>query len=266
MKTRRSGFTLIELLVVIAIIAILAGILFPVFGKAREKARQSSCASNLKQIGSAFMQYTQDYDEVTIPAQWRYGLPCGNQFPYRGPVTGGNNCNVQWSDMLHPYAKNAQIFHCPSRSTQFRGYGVHYRLPSITCRQPHANQIWWYPSNPAKLGRFPAPSGAIHITDSGLPAGPNTAARAQNRDQNPNDWQELDNAVPAYVRFPITTPATPGYNYGNYPFWNTDPWSPSPRHNGTFNALYLDGHVKALRPSDVVPPRPCTPQCQWDNE
>src|SRR5512137_1152715 len=68
---KRRAFTLIELLVVIAIIAILAAILFPVFAKAREKARQSSCQSNLKQIGLAFMQYAQDYDE---------------QYPYNDPV------------------------------------------------------------------------------------------------------------------------------------------------------------------------------------
>jgi len=66
---RKSGFTLIELLVVIAIIAILAAILFPVFATARDKARQTACISNLKQIGIAFVQYTQDYDEM-VPAGW----------------------------------------------------------------------------------------------------------------------------------------------------------------------------------------------------
>ena len=66
----RNAFTLIELLVVIAIIAILAAILFPVFAKAREKARQTSCASNLKQIGLAVMQYAQDNDENLAAAWW----------------------------------------------------------------------------------------------------------------------------------------------------------------------------------------------------
>lgn len=263
---RKQGFTLIELLVVIAIIAILAGILFPVFAKAREKGRQIACLSNMRQIGGAFMQYFQDYDELTIPAQWRYGTAatCA-ALTYRGPVTGNNACNVQWSDMLHPYTKNTQVFQCPSRGGQFRGYGVHYRMPSITCPGPHANQIWWYPSSPPKLARFPAPAGTIHLTDTGLPAGATTAARVQNRDTNPNDWTEIDNQVVAYVRFPIMDPPPPNYPYGAYPFWNSDPWSPSPRHNGTFNAIYLDGHVKALKPSNVVPPRPCTPECQWDN-
>src|SRR5918997_594162 len=74
---KTGGFTLIELLVVIAIIAILAAILFPVFAQAREKARQTSCLSNLKQIGTASMMYVQDYDEAMFPA-WYDAGPAGN--------------------------------------------------------------------------------------------------------------------------------------------------------------------------------------------
>ena len=97
----RSAFTLIELLVVIAIIAILAAILFPVFAKAREKARQASCMSNLKQIGLGLTQYAQDFDEITVKA-WQ-----GDPF-----ATGGG-ANYRWMDMIQPYVKNTALFHCP---------------------------------------------------------------------------------------------------------------------------------------------------------
>jgi len=102
---RKSGFTLIELLVVIAIIAILAAILFPVFARAREKARQTSCLSNLKQLGLASLQYAQDYDEMfpshyfTVIADYDDGVSSDGVSLYSG---------------LLPYVKNVQIFTCPS--------------------------------------------------------------------------------------------------------------------------------------------------------
>ena len=106
MKRLLKGFTLIELLVVIAIIAILAAILFPVFAKAREKARQSSCASNLKQIGLAQKQYTQDYDEKN-PC-------CIMYYAYTHPVTGYACTTATAGDMVMPYMKSYQLLLCPS--------------------------------------------------------------------------------------------------------------------------------------------------------
>ncbi len=96
---RRSAFTLIELLVVIAIIAILAAILFPVFAQAREKARQTSCLSNLKQLGLALNMYGQDYDGTLSQTSWELG---------------SFKAKVHWSYLVQPYVKNQQIFVCPS--------------------------------------------------------------------------------------------------------------------------------------------------------
>ena len=98
---RHSAFTLIELLVVIAIIAALAAILFPVFAKAREKARQAACMSNLKQIGLGILQYNQDFDET---------FPLSVVTPVATPPPGAL---VGWADAIQPYIKNRQVFSCP---------------------------------------------------------------------------------------------------------------------------------------------------------
>src|SRR5476649_1192803 len=111
MKNNRRGFTLIELLVVIAIIAILAAILFPVFAQAREKARSTTCLSNLKQLGAATQMYVQDYDErlffrasAANPSVSRSGaiVPAASQPP------------VLWWNAVQPYTKNTRILVCPS--------------------------------------------------------------------------------------------------------------------------------------------------------
>jgi prepilin-type N-terminal cleavage/methylation domain-containing protein/prepilin-type processing-associated H-X9-DG protein len=107
---KRRAFTLIELLVVIAIIAILAAILFPVFAKAREKARQSSCLSNHKQISLGFLQYVQDNDE-------RYPLDAdGTENGTVGQNNGLGNPGC-WFRVVQPYCKSQQILLCPSVSS-----------------------------------------------------------------------------------------------------------------------------------------------------
>ena len=96
-RPKSDGFTLIELLVVIAVIALLAAILFPVFSRARENARRTSCSSNLKQLGLGIMMYCQDYDEQ---------LPTGQMT--------GEKLGTGWAGMFYPYVKNAQVYRCPS--------------------------------------------------------------------------------------------------------------------------------------------------------
>ena len=108
MKAQKQGFTLIELLVVIAIIAILAAILFPVFARARDNARKSTCQSNVKQLSLALLQYVQDYDE-------RFGLA--------GGYNGDNTWARQWPIAIEPYLKNTGVLVCPNNP---RGGAVTY--------------------------------------------------------------------------------------------------------------------------------------------
>ena len=141
----RRGFTLIELLVVIAIIAILAAILFPVFARAREKARQSTCLSNVKQIMLASLSYAQDYDEWLCIC---YPLPVAPYYFWNPTVNDG---------ALAPYVKNAQIWQCPSDPTQARGYGL----------VVHEAGGYYYASYEARhMAKIPRPAETIYCGDN----------------------------------------------------------------------------------------------------
>ena len=138
-KLHRRGFTLIELLVVIAIIAILAAILFPVFARAREKARQTSCLSNVKQIVLGVTMYLQDYDDTMLHNRYYYPA------------------QVSWYDVVQPYIKNDQILKCPSQPNTVVTYGWNYRylgFPGRDGTQTNAAQMLSEVTEPASTGCF----------------------------------------------------------------------------------------------------------------
>jgi len=156
-RQRPQAFTLIELLIVIAIIALLAAILFPVFSRARENARRSSCASNLKQIALGMMQYTQDYDERFAIDRYptTSSVVVGTGAPYAGSCSSLSTSCVRpyWLDLLAPYLKSAQIFNDPSSDNDYFDGCTFLAGPSMlaggagkTCVQnlPSLNKPWQY--------------------------------------------------------------------------------------------------------------------------
>ncbi len=147
-QSNKSGFTLIELLVVIAIIAILAAILFPVFAKAREKARQTTCSSNLKQIGMGMLMYAEDYDE-TLP-----------QSEYNEKAWGF----CFYKDKIMPYVKSDKIFQCPSDSSWCKSADCDYNSYVY-------NGIPWTPGwgiAGRSLAAINAPSTIVMVFDSSV--------------------------------------------------------------------------------------------------
>lgn len=128
---KRKGFTLIELLVVIAIIAILAAILFPVFARAREKARQTSCLSNVKQASLGILMYVQDYDEM---------------FPYYAQGSYTVAPWIFWPHQFQPYINNWQVYGCPSSPYRQANYVYHGATYPVRPNYCVTNTLWRTPN------------------------------------------------------------------------------------------------------------------------
>ena len=224
--SRDRGFTLIELLVVIAIIAILAAILFPVFARAREKARQSSCTSNLKQIGTALMMYVQDYDEVFMDQLM--GRDTNDPTKYRA-----------WTATVMPYVANGQVVVCPSArgwtSANMGGSGVIQGGYGAAREVLGYNGSLGYTDDPAGWGTDPnkdAPGYGQPLAEMDAPAEVIVVIDATYWNCQRSFWERTDNA---------STPTAALAQKYNNAYYTVDS-----RHNGQANAAFADGHVKSL--------------------
>jgi len=218
---KRRGFTLIELLVVIAIIAILAAILFPVFARAREAARATSCKSNLKQVGTAVLMYTQDYDE-TLPFH-TYLAAATPRYP-AVDVLNTDDYGVV-GDLVLPYIKNRQVFGCPSSAKA--GTGAQWKY-----EHDYAWNTAVFPANSGyALASLQAPADTLFTADTA--------------------WEWLQPGT-------WTENCGGGYPGGPSGWGGTGAGRFQSRHSGMLNVLWGDGHVAAtkisrLKYSNMVP-------------
>ena len=248
MKKSFRAFTLIELLVVIAIIAILAAILFPVFAQAREKARQTSCLSNMKQLILSEIMYTQDYDETLprlrernikfTPPKWAYGI----------------------QDALLPYIKNEDVLHCPSDSIRrddcdADGFGkpisyswTHYDITDpYNCFGLHG---YYEPTggreNSVTLARIGAPADTVSMFElwftgsytQGYAYWRYRPFEAANYNSTGSDWAQWPNG------YGVDWCGTGDDNSGLITLG---------AHAKLMNYAFIDGHVKALQPHSLLP-------------
>jgi prepilin-type N-terminal cleavage/methylation domain-containing protein len=215
-RTQGRAFTLIELLVVIAIIAILAAILFPVFAQARDKARQSACLSNTKQIALGIAMYRQDWDGFNPFAGW--------PIDKNGKLTGhtpASNYSQDWQFSIQPYLKNAGVLRCPSDKISFEERPVSYIFNNMLSwnRLPFSEASVDRPAEVVLLWDGYGPASSATMKD---PPIVNGQLYAKNMYREYSQW-------------------------GQQAQWLADPKRGLPRHNGGGQAIYMDMHAKWVR-------------------
>jgi prepilin-type N-terminal cleavage/methylation domain-containing protein/prepilin-type processing-associated H-X9-DG protein len=231
-QSKHLAFTLIELLVVVAIISLLAAILFPVFARARENARRATCMSNMKQMGLAFMMYTQDYDET---------------LPLDGNPAHGTTPPDSWDVCIQPYLgvqvgsnKALSIFRCPSDTSNIRtdgNYSRSYAIPMDGELSPDTGpRMVFGIANPGaneyifgvKLAAIPQPSETLLLVEE------------------PYAGNAFGKVAASYVSGPFYPHADSAYGAQDQTS------SGNTSHSGGWNYLFSDGHVKWLRPEQTV--------------
>ncbi len=243
-RSHNAAFTLIELLVVIAIIAILAAILFPVFAQAREKARQTSCLSNTKQIGLALQMYTEDYDEHVCQnndGNW-FEKPVGSGFFYLNT----------WMSLLEPYIKNYNIWVCPSASQATGLYAAYDYSPSSPWTSgPNTgslassyvlNNYYNYDAryggifqdSPISLAKIDSPTDLIFCADGG---------------QSPLTAWDPEQIVTQWAGLTLDNPTNPTYAYAVGQYTQGAIFG---RHMGGANNVFFDGHAKWMKLTRII--------------